>query len=158
MKSTLTLTLASRCQHNVESWLREIGFPPELAPILQSPPSLSPQPDQCFLPWSQPLESAIASHCVRWDKAIRWQDHQPLSYPTARRGYRECRARWAAQPIVHNDALTHLDFIGVDFDANNPAWGLGPALLHGLLDWTLQKIRKRRTDPFTVARKRGWAE
>lgn len=146
----------SRCRRNAEAWCREIGYP--APPVICYDP-LETTRDTCFIAWSQGLEDAIAKVCDPWDMGIRLKDHQPLGYPTALRGYRERRARWAAQPIIHSVG-TGLppSILSIDFDANNPNWGLGPALLHGLFDWGLQKIRGSKTDPFTVARKRGWAD
>ena len=142
----------SRCRLNVECWLRETGFPCA-AVILEG--DLKPQADRCFVVWSQFLEDRFDLWMDHWDFFIHSKDHQPLGYPTSQRGWRERRWRWAAQPIKHKDA-TGYRFFELDFDKNNPNWGLFPGLWHIVWDYCYQKIMGRKTDPWKVAKARGW--
>lgn len=91
-----------------------------------------------------------------WPYMIRVKDHSPLGYPTAQEGWRERRGRWAAQLIHHHDPVQGCDFLELDFDWHNPAWDGISAILHGVYDWCWQKITKTKTNPYTVAKKRGW--
>lgn len=146
----MKLSPGARCRANVESWFDEMGrFD---CPIIESPP-LAPQPDHCFLEWSLDAQQFFDARMDRWNLKIA--AHQPLGRETAVQGWRERRARWAAQVVEHFHPSCGR-FFEVDFDASNPAWGAALAISHGLFDWFWQKVRGHRTDPFMVARKRGW--
>ncbi len=138
---------------NAQRWLAEAGFPP--VTILTDP---APQSDHCYLSCDSDVVRHAEQTMDRWLFMIRAADHQPLGYSTARAGWRERRARWAAQLIQHHDPIGSREFLELDFDTNNPNWGLALVVAHALYDWCWQKISKTKTNPFTVAKKRGWVE
>lgn len=140
---------------NANCWLEEMGPPLACAAILDTEP-LRVRSDHCYLECSLAAVKHAYSEMDKWTFMTSAKDHQVLGYPTARDGWRERRARWAAQLIYHQDHIGGREFLELDFDGSNPNWGLALAIGHGLFDWCLQKIRKTRTNPFTVAKKRGW--
>ena len=145
----MKLSPIARFQANVEAWFDEMGWFD--CPIFDN--ALFPlQPDRCFVEWSLGLQGRFTSQMDRW--TLKIAAHQPLGCVTAVQGWRERRARWAAQVVEHYHP-SHGRFFEVDFDASNPNWGVALAISHGLFDWFWQKVRGHRTDPFTVARKRG---
>lgn len=148
MKSTTVP--AARCRLNVDAWLREMGR--LTAPILLDPP-LDPTPQRCFLEWSFELQQFFAVRMNYWK--IKIKDHKPLGMESAIRGWRERRGRWAAQVVEHN-STDHGRFFEIDFDASNPDWGAALTLAHVLFDWAYQKLTRHGTDPFRVAKARGW--
>lgn len=62
--------------------------------------------------------------------------------PTAKMGWRENKAMYSLQIILHKG-----DIIECDIDWFNPNWGLGPLLLHGLTCLFVPKV-----DPFKAKR------
>lgn len=140
----------SRCRLNIERWFRDMGR--LTCPIIETPP-LAPRADRCYVTWSLELRDYLAARMDRWNAKIN--AHRPLGVMTAIQGWRERRARWAAQVIDHYHPQ-HGRFLEIDFDASNPNWGWALFISHGMFDWAYQKIRGRSTDPWKVAEKRGW--
>lgn len=140
---------------NVQACLREHKLP-SVSVFDKEMALLAPQEDKCFSPSYLGMREAFDRLFDEWDLLIDSPDHRPLGKKTAVRGWRERGARWRMQVILHFDDVSEISFFEFDFDANNPNWGLGPALFHIAADWLLQKLRKRKTNPFTVAKKRGW--
>jgi|WetSurMetagenome_2_1015567.scaffolds.fasta_scaffold19622_7 hypothetical protein len=152
-------------KYNVGRWIRDYGWPE--VEILDSP---APQMDHCFLKYDSQLQTLLQENMYAWNVFIKLPDHWPLGYPTAIKGWREkynprkpmdLQYNWAAQVILHYDPSGLGLFFEIDFDANNPAQGLIPAIWHGLADFFGQKVRRMcggsaRTNPFAVAKNRKW--
>ena len=150
----MKLTPEAQMRTNANRWLEEMGSPLALAAIYDADP-LQPRSDHCFLTCN-PATVAQASEAMdRWDFMTKAKDHQPLGYASSIGGWRERRARWAAQ-LIHHRATDGREFFELDFDGSNPNWGVALALSHALFDWTWQKITGHKTDPFRVAKTRGW--
>jgi len=61
---------------------------------------------------------------------------------------------WAAQVIEHRHP-NHGLLIEIDFDRYNPHMGAAYEVGH-LIECLWHRIRKQKTDPFRVAKERGW--
>ncbi len=146
----MKLTPEAQMRSNARAWLREAGFPPTR--VLDDPPA---RQDHCFLECAPGAVEYARSIMDPWKLGINSPDHQPFGYPSVVEGWRERRARWAAQVNLHRTKEGR-EVLELDFDASNPNWGLALAIGHALFDWTLQKVRKTKTNPFTVAQRRGW--
>lgn len=145
----------SRCRRNVQCWLQEIQAPafeflPADFPGLKLPPFTG---QHAYLVWSQELAFYLRIRLVKRTTGMRWADHQPFGLPTAIWSGQEWRATWAAQAIVHEHCGRRL--IEIDFDEENPAWGGYQEIKHALR-WVKRRWFGGRTNPFRVARKRGW--
>lgn len=143
----MNLSPESRSLRNLECWFEETGCPGVV--IADGP--LAPRVDRAFFVWTSKVEAWMDANMDRWD--IKIADHQPLGYETAVRGWRERRARWAAQAIKHYSVEAGC-FGECDFDDANPNWGLLPLILHGI-QW-LRGKRGYKVDPRKVAKARGW--
>jgi hypothetical protein len=155
----MKLTPVERMRANARAWLAEAGFPP--LDILDAKPA---QTDRCFLTCTQAAVDWASRTMEPWKLGTSWRDHQPLGYPTAVGGWRECGTignrpyRWAAQLICHWDPKAERGFFELDFDSFSPNQGLAYAIAHAVSDVWYQKIRGSKTDPFRVAKARGWTE
>lgn len=143
--------LENRMLENYQCWTQEVGCP-EMAVVRVEVDRIITRPTQEFCVWA-------ATHMDRWGWGTK--AHQPFGVQTAWDGKRERRARWAAQIVYHHvpkpeDPALIESFLELDFDASNPNWGLALAISHFIFDWCTQKLRKARTDPFKVAKARGW--
>lgn len=135
--------LVRQSRSNALHWLQANGFPEVFLYHEQS--------DRCLFICDTPITERCNELMDEWDCHIK--AHQPLGFKTAFCGWRERRARWAAQIIEHHgDAI----FYELDFDGSNPAYGLAPAAWHLIADVGWQKLTGRKTDPRKVAKARGW--
>lgn len=139
------MTKPERSAANVLAWAKEVGCPP-----LQI---LDAREDRCLIAYSPALRRWLDLACDPWDLAIR--AHRPVEFSIACWGWRERRALWAAQIIEHSTPEAR--FFEIDFDDANPARGLAPLIGHAF-QWLRHKLLHHKTDPFTVARKRGWED
>lgn len=129
------LSKADRTLRNCLRWFVEYG--------VDSPQPLVVKPDRVFFHHGT-LTQRLAElpGLTRWDAVRNHGD-------TALYGYREDRARASAQIIVHRECLE------MDFDLWNPAYGAGPAAMHWL-EVVGNAAFRRKTDPFKIAKLRGW--
>jgi len=153
----MKLSPVERMKANARCWLAEADFPP-LA-ILDDPPA---QSDRCYLRCTQRAVDWADLMMDRWTLGSR-KGHQPLGYPTVVRGWRErgsadgLRYRWGAQVNLHRDQIGGREFLELDFDRFSPQQGALLALGHAW-EWIYHKLWGARTNPYMVARKRGWLE
>ena len=130
--------LARQHASNVQRWFAEHNLPAFFLFGLQ--------PDRCLFLLGGDIIHWCEANMDPWTCGIR--RHKPSGYVTAVRGWRERRATNAVQIIEHHDDDL---FCEIDFDGYNPAWGLAPALGH-----LAHLILRHKTNPRTVARKRGY--
>jgi hypothetical protein len=143
----------ARSAKNVLAWCFELGY--DLRPLGASQ-VLEAFPDKCYVEWSLGLSDLFHAKLDLWTLGINLPDHQPWGVPSAVWGGRERRARWAGQVVEHQHPTTSQRLFELDFDPSNPNWCLALTLAHLMFDVVAQKIRKTKTNPFTVAKKRGW--
>jgi hypothetical protein len=141
-------SLESRCRRNVECWLRENGFPPV--------ETFRHQPDRCLIRCDGPFAQRCDEIMDRWDGNLSEIDaHRPFGYISATRGWAERgRIRYGAQIIEHwgpTERVFEMDF---DYWRSNNGWGMG-AIGHGI-EWLWNRATHRKTDPFRIAKARGW--
>ena len=145
------LTPNQRCYRNVQAWLKEYEL--EFVNIITWGP-LMPQEDRCFIEWNDALFTYLIAEFPPWRRAIK--EHKPMGCVTAKSGWREPRAWYSAQLISHHYDPFNLRFFEIDFDKCNPDYGLLPMLGHGVVEWLPNSVFKIKTDPFSVAKCRGW--
>lgn len=138
------MTKAERCAENVRCWAAEVGCPlPEIQEDLE---------DRCYL-WHSPLMVAwLNMHAWPWDAGIR--RHRPWGIESAVRGWRERRTKWAAQVIEHYHP-EHGLLMEIDFDRYNLQMGAAYEVAH-LVECVWHWATGKKTDPFRVAKERGW--
>ena len=129
-----------KCLENVDSWLQYVGMP---EPWML----LKRDEDRVFLKRTKSLEDGIKRLAI--ENKIEEADAS-LHGADVEIGYRECVGRCAAQIVIHKDSIE------IDFDYWHP-WDLVGLIGHG---WEVfsNKIKKKKTDPFKVAKmleKRG---
>lgn len=141
------MTKPERSAANVLAWAKEIGCP--LPEIRES------RVDRCYLAWSDDVPYWCSDRMAPWQAWTK--AHRPWpGIRSAIRGWRERRPRWAAQIIEHRHPQTGERLIEIDFDRYNPAGGGAAYEIGHCAEMIWHKISRQKTDPFRVARERGW--
>lgn len=108
--------------------------------------------DRAYLDSEADVLAHLRLHTSAWNCGK--SRHRPWpSANTAVESGRERRAKWALQWVLHR--LNAWALIEIDFDRFNPDRGVAPALGHGV-EVLWHKLTRARTDPYVVARARGW--
>jgi len=157
----MKLTREARCRANVAAWFASKGGPV---------PAFVTESDRKALGIRVPIDSPTRAfvHCTpvaldflkrnsrgTWKMGTSLKDHRPCGCATDIDGGRELRQiRYALQWILHSSG--GLVFIEIDFDGWNPGEGAGPATMHLFVEWIPHKVLRKKTDPFKVAKYRGW--
>jgi hypothetical protein len=151
------LTLEAQMRANARAWISEAEFPATV--VLEEPPATG---DQCYLSCSPAAVNWADLIMDRWDFMDGSPDHRPYGVPAAVHGWRErgkagnLQYRWAAHLIEHHHPTDGRACFSLDFDSHSPNQGLIYAIGHVFGDYLYQKLFKKKTSPFTVAKARGW--